>query len=68
MLQIPNGSYFSRSIIFIVSVTFGMLYIFFYPMTSIHLVKPDAVMNRYVSFVKHFRGIGRRRAVDMKAG
>lgn len=68
MLQIPNGSYFSRSIIFLVSVTFRMLCIFFCPMASIHLAKPDAVMNCNVCFVKRFRGIGRRWAVDMKPG
>lgn len=68
MLQIPNGSYFSKNIIFLVSVTFRMLCIFLCLMASIHLAKPDAVMNCNMCFVKRCRGIDRRRAVDMKPG
>lgn len=45
-----------------------MLHIFFCPVASIHLAKRDTVMNCNVCFVKRFRGIDRRRAVDMKAG
>jgi len=68
MLQIPNGSYFSKSIIFLVSVTFRMLCIFFCLTASIHLAKPDTVMNCNMCFAKRFRGIDRRGAVDMKPG
>lgn len=57
-----------QGVLFLQSVTFGMLCIFFCPMASINLAKPDAVMNCNVCFVKHFRGIGRQRAVDMKPG